>query len=207
VNERASEELFRRAAGGDRSAFDALADEHRARLDAHVCTRLGGALRRNVDPDDIVQETLLRAFQSISGMEWRGEAAFRGWLRSTAEHVILHAAQSNRKSRPPLDPEVPADDPSPSRVQMRNERFERLRRAIDGLPPDYRKVVTLARIERLRIREIAQRMERSEDAVKQLLARALRKLKESFGDTESLHLPDRRLNADHPNHGGVDDAR
>src|SRR6266508_3513166 len=151
VNEHASEELFRRAAGGDRAAFDALADEHRSRLDAHVRTRLGGALRRNIDPDDIVQETLLRAFGSISGMEWRGEAAFRSWLRSTAEHVILHAAQTNRKTRTSLDPEVPADDPSPSRAQMRNERFERLRRAINGLPPDYQEVIVFARIERLRI--------------------------------------------------------
>src|SRR5262245_30413884 len=107
VNEQASEELFRRAAGGDRAAFDALAGEQRSRLDAHVRARLGSALRLNVDPEDIVQETLLRAFQSIPGMEWRGEDAFRSWLRSTAEHVILHAAQTNRRARSPLDPEVP----------------------------------------------------------------------------------------------------
>jgi RNA polymerase sigma-70 factor (ECF subfamily) len=207
VNEQASEELFRRAAAGDRAAFDSLADKERAQLDTHVRSHLGAALRRNVDPEDIVQETLLRAFRSISQMEWRGEAAFRSWLRLTAEHVILHAAQTNRRTQSPLDPDVPANDPSPSRVQRRDERFERLRQAIDGLPPDYREVIVLARIERLRIREIAKRMERSEDAVKQLLARALRKLRDSFGDTESLNLPWRSLKDEHPNPGGVEDAR
>ena len=207
MNDRASEELFWRAGAGDRAAFETLAGEERPRLEAHIRSRLGGALRRNVDPEDIVQETLLRAFQSIPEMEWRGEAAFRSWLRTTAEHVLLKAAQSNRRTPSPLDPEVPTDDPSPSRVQVRNERFERLRQAIVGLSPDYRQVIVLARIERLRIREIAKRMERSEDAVKQLLARALRKLKESFGDTGSLHLPDRRLNDEHLNPGGAEDAR
>jgi hypothetical protein len=37
-------------------------------------------------------------------------------------------------------------------------------------------------------------MKRSPNAVKKLLARALAELKQGFGDTESLHLPERRLN-------------
>ena len=48
-------------------------------------------------------------------------------------------------------------------------------------------------IEGLKIKEIAERMNRSPAAVKQLLSRALVKLKASFGETESLHLPDREL--------------
>jgi DNA-directed RNA polymerase specialized sigma24 family protein len=54
-------------------------------------------------------------------------------------------------------------------------------------------VIVLARVEELKIREIAERMERSESAVKNLLLRALRELRQNFGDTESLRLPDRSL--------------
>ena len=51
----------------------------------------------------------------------------------------------------------------------------------------------MARVEGLKVKEIAVRMNRSEDAVHKLLARALLRLKESFGDTESLNLPNRFL--------------
>jgi DNA-directed RNA polymerase specialized sigma24 family protein len=55
----------------------------------------------------------------------------------------------------------------------------------------------MARIERLSIGQIAERMGRSPDAVKQLLSRALKQLRQSFGNTESLHLPtDRRLGSE-----------
>ena len=37
--------------------------------------------------------------------------------------------------------------------------------------------------------QIAERMERSPNAIKHLLARALRQLRAEFGDTQSLHLP------------------
>ncbi len=61
------------------------------------------------------------------------------------------------------------------------------------LTPDQRNALMLARIDGLRAKEIAGRMNRSEEAVRQLLMRALRQLRTSIGDTESLHLPDRRL--------------
>ena len=51
----------------------------------------------------------------------------------------------------------------------------------------------LARIEGLSLAEVAERMNRSQGAVAQLLWRALRALRDRFGDTESFHLPERRL--------------
>ncbi|MBI4582659.1 MAG: sigma-70 region 4 domain-containing protein [Planctomycetes bacterium] len=54
-------------------------------------------------------------------------------------------------------------------------------------------MILLSRVEGLKIKEVARLMNRSESAAKNLLFRALRELKSSFGDTESLNLPDRRL--------------
>ena len=62
-------------------------------------------------------------------------------------------------------------------------------------------MIILARIERLRIKQIAARMDRSEDATKHLVVRAIRKLKESFGDTESFHLPHRLFRPEENGHG------
>jgi len=78
----------------------------------------------------------------------------------------------------------------------RDERFERLQAALDSLSPDHREVITLARLKGLRGEEIAKRMNRSPNAVAQLLSHALKNLKEAFGDTESLHLPLRRLSSE-----------
>ena len=65
-----------------------------------------------------------------------------------------------------------------------------------GLSPDYQRVIYMSRFEGLKVREIAERMGRSESAVKNLLFKATKKLRESFGDTESLSLPDRSLEED-----------
>jgi DNA-directed RNA polymerase specialized sigma24 family protein len=48
-------------------------------------------------------------------------------------------------------------------------------------------------MEGMKSEEIAQKMNSSPEAVRQLLVRALRALRKSFGETESLHLPSRGL--------------
>ncbi len=55
-------------------------------------------------------------------------------------------------------------------------------------------MIRLSRIEGFKVREIAERMGRSEGSVKSLLFRAMTQLREGFGDTESLGLPARSLN-------------
>jgi RNA polymerase sigma factor (sigma-70 family) len=75
----------------------------------------------------------------------------------------------------------------------RNERFEQLERCMRTLSTDHQEVVRLARIDGLPIREVARRMNRSPEAAKKLLWRALKELRKTFRDTESLHLPPRTL--------------
>ena len=147
--------------------------------------------------DEVVQETFVLAFEAIARFEWNGEVAFLGWLSRIARNVAIDRAKDARRRRYlELPDRLEADGASPSRAMRRGERFERLERAIAGLPPDYREAIRLSQLERLKVKEIALRMSRSEFAVKHLLARAVRKLRESFGDTDSLHLPDRPLDVE-----------
>ena len=144
--------------------------------------------------DEILQETFTKAYESIKRLEWKGKDSFFRWLCGTAKHVLLNAADKIRRYEPREDFHgVPAKAVSPSKTLRREERLDRLQRSLDDLPADYRKVVQLARIEGLKIKEIAKRMNRSPDAIKHVLARALIQLRSNFGDTESLHLPDRGL--------------
>lgn len=189
------ERLIGDARQGVRSAFDHLAQKHRERLTAFVRARLGRELEERVEVEDVLQETFLRGFRSIDRFERRGEDSFFQWLCSIAECIIRDWARA-RKRRPsvPLDRDVVGSaSASPSRSLRRDERFDRLQEALRRLSPDHQEVIRLSLLEGLRIREIAERMGRSTDAIKQLLLRATRKLRSHFGETESLHLPPRSL--------------
>jgi RNA polymerase sigma-70 factor (ECF subfamily) len=186
--------LIEQAKQGDAAAFNALVREFRPRLEDAVRTRVGTHLATRVEIDDLLQETLLWAFKSVATFQWGGDDSFFRWLRGIAEHVILKAAQrENKRLVLPLLNDVANHDVTPSTALRRDERFERLQAALNSLSPDHRRVILLTRIERLTLDEIARRMERSKDAVKQLLRRALEQLRRNFGETESIHLPDRQF--------------
>ena len=192
-----TEDLLRKAVTGDRVAFGRLAERFSDRLRNLVRSRLGPVLREDLDVDDVVQDTFRRALEGIESFESTGDDSFIRWLGVIAENVIRKAAR-NRARTPATEEifEVSVRATSPSVNLRREERFERLQKALESLPPDYREVIRLSRIEGLKTMEIAARMGRSKEAVKQLIFRALRRLRESFGDTESLHLPDRKFDSE-----------
>lgn len=182
--------LVHRAQSGDRAAFEELVDRHRARLNAFVRSRLGEHLRHKVEVEDICQETILRSLRSLKEFSCESEDSFFRWIAGIAANVFHELARRDR--REPLDSspfDVFSGSPSPSKVLRREERLDRLQEALDKLKPEYRQVILLVRIEKLSFSETARRMNRSQEAVRSLLWRALRSLKEAFGDTESMGLP------------------
>jgi len=151
-------------------------------------------LRSRLDIDDLLQEVFLRACSSLPRFQWSGEESFFRWLSGIARNVVHEAARREKRELIlPLEGQLEAPDLSGSRALAREYRFERLKAAIGRLKPEHRDVILLARIQRLPIREVAERLGRTPDAAVQLLRRALKSLKGEFGDTESLGLPDRSL--------------
>ena len=187
-------QLVGRAQRGDRSAFEELLTRSRERVRTIIEVRMGRSLRQKVDPEDLLQETTARALESIGKFQWQGKESFRRWLQGIAENVVRESAKKFRRELA-LDvaPELASDEASPSTLLRRSERFERLEQALEGLTEDQKRVILLARIEGVRVDEIARRMNRTTNAVRTLLFRAMQKLKDSFGDTESLHLPAKPL--------------
>lgn len=190
----AHKRLLAQAQAGDRDALGCLVAAFRPRLCALAASRLAAHSVRHVDVEEIVQETHLRACRAIKRFAWQGEDSFVRWLGGIAEHVIVDAVRKGIKSRSvPLGRDPSADVETASREFRRNERLDRLRRALKQLPPDQRKVVILARLQRLPIQTIAEQMGRSPGATSHLLIRAVRKLRTLMGDTESLSLPRRHI--------------
>jgi RNA polymerase sigma-70 factor (ECF subfamily) len=195
-------DLIRRAQDGERLAFDELTRPLTDSMLASIRRRIGPKLREKLDAEDVLQETLLRAFQSMKEFQWQGEDSFRRWIQGISANFILHSARKyGLRTTFRIDRDPVAGDISPSRQHRREERFDRLKKSLDELPPESRTIVRLSRIEGLKIKEIAERTGRSPSSVRNLLFRAMRQLRETFGDTESMNLPDRRLDEDEVPHG------
>jgi RNA polymerase sigma-70 factor (ECF subfamily) len=79
---------------GDQAAFAALAERYRRQLFVH-CYRMLGSVQ---DAEDLVQETLLRAWRARASFE--GRSLFRTWLYRIATNACLNALR-HQSGRPP----------------------------------------------------------------------------------------------------------
>jgi RNA polymerase sigma-70 factor, ECF subfamily len=134
----AESRLVARARDGDRSAFDEIVVLHRQAV-YRVARRILGS---HEEADEAAQETFVRAWRSLDG--FRGEARLSTWLIRIALNVSRTMGASRRPSVP-LDDAVPPVDPGESgeEAARRLEAGRRVRRAVAGLPPRQREVVTL----------------------------------------------------------------
>jgi RNA polymerase sigma-70 factor (TIGR02960 family) len=97
-------DLVARARAGDSDAFRQLTQPHRRELQVH-CYRMLGSLQ---DAEDAVQETLLSAWQGLTGFE--GRASIRTWLYRIATNRCLNARRSASR-RPGKEWDMPAVEP------------------------------------------------------------------------------------------------
>ena len=152
--------LVRRAQSGDTQAFACLTAEHHQSL-ARFCRRLMGDAGAS---EDLAQETLLRAQQSIGRL---GEPyRFGPWLFGIAANLAKKAWRA--EARRPLSleslmsayPNVPWDEshtsvPSPEQISEEAEETRLLAEAIQSLPASLSRVVVLHYLNGLNYAEVA----------------------------------------------------
>ena len=103
-------DLVARARAGDGEAFRALTEPHRRELQVH-CYRMLGSIQ---DAEDVLQDTLLAAWQGMAGFESR--ASVRTWLYRIATNRCLNALRSASR-RPAKEWDVPGVQPlEPTRL-------------------------------------------------------------------------------------------
>ncbi len=105
--------LVRAAQAGDHIAFNTLVEQHQHELLVH-CYQMLGSLH---DAEDLLQETLLRAWEKRASLTSPG--SYRAWLYRIATNLCLNTlTRVPRRSLRPNTP--PSDDPaSPSPARQR----------------------------------------------------------------------------------------
>ena len=99
-----------RARAGDSDAFRELIEPHRRELQVHCYRMLGGFQ----DAEDVLQDTLLAAWQGLAAFE--GRASIRTWLYRIATNRCLNALRSASR-RPAKEWDVPGvEPPEPTRL-------------------------------------------------------------------------------------------
>lgn len=175
-----------------RLRFEAVLAPHREAL-WDYCRRLTGSAW---DAEDLVQETMLKAFASLAKL-WQPVDA-RAYLFRIASNAWID--QVRRARRAPMEeleahPELEADSISERRVEVR-EAMERL---VTLLPPRQRVVLLLCDLLDFRAGEVAAMLGSTDGAVKSALQRARTTLaRASAPGSEPLRTAIDRTAAQHP---------
>jgi RNA polymerase sigma factor (sigma-70 family) len=176
-----TDDLVRDAVAGRPEAVDALYARVAPRVLTYVRMRMGQSLRARMDSRDILQATLLKSFERFGEFQGSGKPALMAWLARIAEREILDRADYQQRARRSAEREAPlsGEDVPEARVtsvlsrMIRDERAEQLEQAMEGLSDAHREIILLRKFQELPFREIAARLDKSEDACRMLLARAL----------------------------------
>lgn len=140
--------LLERAQAGDRAALDTLIERYQPRLHRWASGRLPRWARDMADTQDLVQETLFRAFRHIERFEPRGEGALLAYLRQAILNRIREELRraKRRPERRELDPQTADGVRSPLEAAIGQEALERYERALARLRQEDRELI-VARIE------------------------------------------------------------
>jgi RNA polymerase sigma-70 factor, ECF subfamily len=163
----ADERLLIEAAQHDPSRFAELYQNNFERVYAYIARRV----HSREEAEDITAEVFHQALLNIGRFEWRG-VPFAAWLLRIAANAL-----ADRWQRAAKNPEVAAEPQAEPGVDAEIERRAMLFQLVDRLPLDQRLVIVRRFVDQKSIKEIAQELDRSEGAVKQLQFRALQTLR------------------------------
>jgi RNA polymerase sigma-70 factor (ECF subfamily) len=159
--------------------------------------QLDSRLRGQLDPDDLVQQTMVRALAKRDRFRGSDDAQRAAWLRRLLSRALIDAARkfaraggvarsleaAIEQSSARLEVFLVAHQTAPSGQVERQERLLRLADALAALPDDQRRAIELKHLQGLALVEVARRMGPTVPAVAGLLQRGLRALREELGET------------------------
>ncbi len=177
----------------DAEALAELLEAYRPRLKAFIAKNMSAALQQKVDAEDILQETCVSCVTALAEIDFQDRAPF-DWICHVARRRIMDAGRKYSGSQKrDVKREVGihggadasqrrmvqllvASITSPSKAFSRDQREFRLWSAFEQLPDDIRDALRMRYVEALPTKEIAEKMGKSDGAIRVMLTRSLKKL-------------------------------
>ena len=188
--------LLAAARAGSREALGQALEDCRRYLLAIAERQLEPDLRAKGSASDLVQETFLEAQRDFAQFQGTSSDELRAWLRQVLHHNLMAFTRRfratgkrevarevvwNAGGSAPEANDWPAGSVlSPSGEAMEHEQALALRRALERLPEDYRRVVVLRFEERYSFEEIGRLTGRSADAARKVWSRAMERLRQEW---------------------------
>jgi RNA polymerase sigma-70 factor (ECF subfamily) len=158
-------------------------------------THLPLGRQARVEASDIVQQTMLEAYEQRGEFRGKTDGELAAWLKQMLVHNLADALRGSRRARRDVRRErsleaaiedsfcraedwLAGSDPSPSQAAMRIEQLLRLAEEVAKLPDEQRDAVVLHHLQGWSLAQLAGHLQRSEAAVAGLLRRGLKKLRE-----------------------------
>jgi RNA polymerase sigma-70 factor (ECF subfamily) len=161
--------------------------------------QLNPRLQSKLDPSDVVQQTMLEAFENRGQCVGTTDAERAAWLRRILAHNLADALRAFGRDKRAVDRErsleqalqassarlerwLATNDQSPSEEAERQERAVRMALALARLPQAQREAVVLQYWHGWTLAEIGRHLDRTPAAVAGLLKRGLKKLRQELQD-------------------------
>src|SRR6202035_4818412 len=174
-------QAIERAKQGDAEAFEVLYSLHKRHVHS-LCLRMTA---NTAEAEDLTHEAFMQLFRKI-GM-FRGESAFSTWLHRMTVNVVLMQLRKKRLPVVPLEETLESEEEAPKKElgapdPVLSGSIDRLRlqRAVDALPPGYRKIFVLHDVEGYEHNEIATMLGCCVGNSKSRLHKARMKLREAL---------------------------
>jgi RNA polymerase sigma-70 factor, ECF subfamily len=186
------------AKAGDGVALGRLLERYRNYMALLVRIQVGRRLSRKIDPEDLLQEIGLEIHRKLPMFRGSSEREFLTWVRRMIGSILANQFRHflgtkcrdirleqalvddlDHSSRA-LNASLVAPQSTPSQQAVRREQAVILADALQGLPEDYREVIILRQLEGLSFPDVARRMGRTQDSVKNVWLRALARLRRSL---------------------------
>ena len=185
--------LIREALDGSEDALDDLFRVVSPRVLGAIRMMLGPQRRQRIESQDVLQVTLMKAFQSIEQFEGAGQRSLYGWLAAIARNEIRDQLDYQGRQKRDVKLRVSLDGnfrelqarvlTEVSRIQLQ-ERELKLHEAMDALSEIHRDAILLRDFEELSFPEMGQRLERTPDACRMLYVRAMTALVKELRDVD-----------------------
>lgn len=172
------DEVLAVRARSDREVFGILYERHVRRIYNYVYYRTGST----ADAEDLTARTFFQALNNLHRYQVQG-VPFSAWLFRIAHNLVANWHRDTGRHRATSTDgivEVASDGITPHQSAEAAEEQRELHRTIRRLAPDRQQLLVLKYVEQMSTEEIAQVMGRSEGAVKALLHRTIKSLRDEM---------------------------